>query len=94
MPLPEPQEAVASHIRPEDDPGSEAAEPVRPEWLRPAPEGTSWITGEGEGASLALKGNAPALRAALHAGIREEDYVTTVKALRQFVRNAGGTITP
>ncbi|MEU3885019.1 MULTISPECIES: hypothetical protein [Streptomyces] len=85
---------MASHIRPEDDPGSEAAEPVRPEWLRPAPEGTSWITGEGEGASLALKGNAPALRAAPRAGISEEDYVTTVKVLRRFVRNAGGTITP
>ncbi|MET8706553.1 hypothetical protein [Streptomyces californicus] len=85
---------MAPHIRPEDDPGSEAAEPVRPEWLRPAPEGTSWITGEGEGARLALKGNAPALRAAPRAGIREEDYVTTVKALRRFVRNAGGTITP
>ncbi|MEU1793845.1 hypothetical protein [Streptomyces californicus] len=85
---------MASHIRPEDDPGSEAAEPVRPEWLRPAPEDTSWITGEGEGASLALKGNAPALRAAPRAGISEEDYVTTVKVLRRFVRNAGGTITP
>ncbi|MDW4913030.1 hypothetical protein [Streptomyces californicus] len=85
---------MASYIRPEDDPGSEAAEPVRPEWLRPAPEGTSWITGEGEGASLALKGNAPALRAAPRAGISEEDYVTTVKVLRRFVRNAGGTITP
>ncbi|MFD8586192.1 hypothetical protein ACFV2A_25245 [Streptomyces californicus] len=85
---------MASHIRPEDDPDSEAAEPVRPEWLRPAPEGTSWITGEGEGARLALKGNAPALRAAPRAGISEEDYVTTVKVLRRFVRNAGGTITP
>ncbi|MFG3427211.1 hypothetical protein [Streptomyces californicus] len=46
-----------------------------------------------KGNAPALKGNAPALRAALHAGNREEDYVTTVKVLRRFVRNAGGTIT-
>ncbi|WP_179891912.1 hypothetical protein [Streptomyces sp. sk226] len=85
---------MASYIRPEDDPGSEAAESVRPEWLRPAPEGTSWITEEGVRAHLALKGDAPALRAALHAGISEEEYVTTVKAPRRFVRSAGGTITP
>ncbi|MFE9459140.1 hypothetical protein [Streptomyces californicus] len=57
------------------------------------PEGTSWITEEGERARLALKGNAPAIRAELHAGVSDEDYVTTVKVLRQFVRNAGGTIT-
>ncbi|MGV0099916.1 MarR family transcriptional regulator [Streptomyces californicus] len=94
MTLPELQEAMASYIQPQDDLAAEAAELVRRGWLRQDAGGALWITEEGEQARLALKGNAPALRAALHAGIREEDYVTTVKVLRRFVRNAGGTITP
>lgn len=31
------------------------------------------------------------MRAALHEGIPDADFVTTVKVLRQLVRNAGGT---
>ncbi|MFH8881373.1 hypothetical protein [Streptomyces californicus] len=68
MALHELQEAMASYIRPKDDLDSEAAESVRPEWLRPAPGGALWITEEGELARLGLKSNAPALLAAPHAG--------------------------
>ena len=38
-----------------------------------------------------LARNAPAILAALHAGIDDADYVTTVKVLQQLIRNAGGT---
>lgn len=38
-----------------------------------------------------LARNAPAIRAVLHAGIDDADYVTTVKVLQQLIRNAGGT---
>ncbi|MCF3169327.1 MULTISPECIES: MarR family transcriptional regulator [Streptomyces] len=94
MTLPELQEAMASYIQPQDDLATEAAELVRRGWLRQDADGALWITEEGERARLDLKRNTPALLAALHAGISVEDYVTTVKVLRQFVRNAGGTITP
>ncbi|MFI1188960.1 MarR family transcriptional regulator [Streptomyces californicus] len=94
MTLPELQEAMASYIRREDDLVSDAAELVRRGWLRQDAGGALWITEEGEQARLGLKRNAPAIRAVLHAGISDEDYVTTVKVLRRFIRNAGGTTAP
>jgi hypothetical protein len=38
-----------------------------------------------------LARNAPAIRAALHEGIDDADYVTTVKVLQRLIRNAGGS---
>ncbi|MFH9265835.1 MarR family transcriptional regulator [Streptomyces sp. NPDC017546] len=92
MTVPELQRAMASYIRPEDDLAVAAGELVQRGWLTRDAAGRLWITEEGEQARLDLKRNAPAIRAALHAGISDADYVTTVKVLRQLVRNAGGAV--
>ncbi|MFJ6510776.1 MarR family transcriptional regulator [Streptomyces sp. NPDC091406] len=92
MTLPELQQAMASYIRPEDDLAVEAEGLVERGWLRRGGEGRLWITDAGEQARLDLKRNAPAIRAALHEGIPDADYVTTVKVLRRLIRNAGGAV--
>lgn len=43
------------------------------------------------GVYLAIFATAPAIRAALHEGIDDADYVTTLKVLQQLIRNSGGT---
>ncbi|MEU4179353.1 MarR family transcriptional regulator [Streptomyces sp. NPDC026589] len=88
--LPELQQAMASYIRPEDDLAVAAEELVQRGWLARDAGGRLWITEEGEQARLDLARNAPAIRAALHEGISDTDYVTTVKVLRQLIRNATG----
>ncbi|MEW1639922.1 MarR family winged helix-turn-helix transcriptional regulator [Streptomyces sp. NPDC093801] len=84
------QAAMSSYIRPEDDLAAEAAVLVERGWLTRDAEDRLWLTEEGERARVGLARNAPAIRAALHAGIDDADYVTTVKVLRQLIRNAGG----
>ncbi|WP_103532570.1 transposase [Streptomyces sp. SM11] len=91
MTVPELQQAMASYIRPEDDLAAEAEALVERGWLTRDSGGRLWITEAGEQARVDLKRNAPAIRAALHEGIDDTDYVTTMKVLRQLIRNAGGT---
>ncbi|AUY52040.1 MarR family transcriptional regulator [Streptomyces sp. CB01881] len=92
MTLPELREAMRSYIRPEDDLAAESAVLVERGWLRRDGEDRLWLTGEGERARVDLARNAPAIRAALHEGVDDADYVTTVKVLQQLIRNAGGTV--
>ncbi|MFE9928489.1 MarR family transcriptional regulator [Streptomyces sp. NPDC005533] len=92
MTLPELREAMASYIRPEDDLAVEAAVLLERGWLTRDAEDRLWLTEEGEQARVDLARNAPAIRAALHEGIPDTDYVTTVKVLHQLIRNAGGTV--
>ncbi|NEY31812.1 MarR family transcriptional regulator [Streptomyces sp. PRKS01-65] len=92
MTLPELREAMASYIRPEDDLAAEAEELLARGWLTEDTEGRLWLTPEGEKARVDLARNAPAIRAALHEGIDDADYVTTVKVLQQLIRNAGGRV--
>ncbi|MFF2196102.1 MarR family transcriptional regulator [Streptomyces sp. NPDC058157] len=89
MTVPELREAMASYIRPEDDLAAEAAVLVERGWLRRDAEERLWLTGAGEEARVRLALNGPAIRAALHEGIDDADYVTAVKVLRQLIRNAG-----
>ncbi|MFE9406503.1 MarR family transcriptional regulator [Streptomyces sp. NPDC006530] len=91
MTLPELREAMASYIRPEDDLAAEAEVLLERGWLNRDAEGRLWLTQEGEQARVDLARNAPAIRAALHEGIDDADYVTTVKELQRLIRNAGGT---
>ncbi|NEB36300.1 MarR family transcriptional regulator [Streptomyces sp. SID14515] len=91
MTVPELQQAMASYIRPEDDLAVEAEALVERGWLNRDAGGRLWLTEVGEQARVDLKRNAPAIRAALHEGISDADYVTTVKVLRRLIRNAGGT---
>ncbi|MFJ3786165.1 MarR family transcriptional regulator [Streptomyces sp. NPDC090093] len=92
MTLPELREATASYIRPEDDLAVEAEGLLERGWLTQDTKGRLWLTEEGEQARVDLARNAPAIRAALHEGIDDADYVTTVKVLQQLIRNAGGAI--
>ncbi|MCI3934970.1 MarR family winged helix-turn-helix transcriptional regulator [Streptomyces sp. AN091965] len=92
MTLPELREAMSLYIRPEDDLAEASAVLVERGWLRRDDEDRLWLTEEGERARVDLARSAPAIRAALHEGIDDADYVTTVKVLGQLIRNAGGTM--
>ncbi|MFI0914638.1 MarR family winged helix-turn-helix transcriptional regulator [Streptomyces abikoensis] len=91
MTLTELREAMASYIRPEDDLAAESKVLVERGWLTRDAEDRLLLTEKGEHARVDLARNAPAIRAALHQGISDADYVTTVKVLRQLIRNANGT---
>jgi hypothetical protein len=82
---------MARCIRPEDDLAAEAEALPERGWLTRDAEERLWLTEEGERARVDLARNAPAIRAALHEGIDDADYVTTLKVLRQLILNAGGT---
>ncbi|MFE5604909.1 MarR family transcriptional regulator [Streptomyces coelicoflavus] len=92
MTLPELREAMASYIRPEDDLAAEAEGLLERGWLTQDTEDRLWLTPDGEQARVDLARNAPAIRAALHEGIDDADYVTTVKVLQRLIRNAGGKV--
>ncbi|MFB6550356.1 MarR family transcriptional regulator [Streptomyces sp. NPDC056405] len=90
MTLPELRAAMASYIRPEDDLAAEAEVLLDRGWLTRDAEDRLWLTDKGEQARVDLARSAPAIRAALHQGIDDADYVTTVKVLQQLIRNADG----
>ncbi|MEV7550725.1 MarR family winged helix-turn-helix transcriptional regulator [Amycolatopsis sp. NPDC089917] len=83
--------AMVSYIRPEDDLAAEAEVLLERGWLTRDTANRLWLTEEGEQARVDLARNAPAIRAVLHEGIDDADYVTTVKVLQRLIRNAGGT---
>ncbi|MGW1767227.1 MarR family transcriptional regulator [Streptomyces sp. NPDC002073] len=90
MTLSELQKAMSSYIRPEDDLAAESAVLVERGWLTLDAEHRLWLTEEGEKARVDLARNAPAIRAALHEGIDDSEYITTLKVLQRLIRNAGG----
>lgn len=92
MTLSELRQAMTSYIRPEDDLAAEAEVLLERGWLARDAEHRLWLTEEGERARVGLARNAPAIRAALHEGIDDADYVTTLKVLRRLIRNAGGSV--
>lgn len=92
MTLPELRKAMTSYLRPEDDLAAEAEGLLERGWLTRDAEDRLWLTPEGEQARVDLARNAPAIRAALHEGIDDTDYVTAVKVLQQLIRNANGAV--
>ncbi|MFE6614578.1 MarR family transcriptional regulator [Amycolatopsis sp. NPDC057786] len=92
MTLPELREAMTSYLRPEDDLKAAAEVLLNRGWLTQDAEDRLWLTKEGEQARVDLARNAPAIRAALHEGIDDADYVTTLKVLQQLIRNTGGIV--
>ncbi|MEU9038044.1 MarR family winged helix-turn-helix transcriptional regulator [Streptomyces sp. NPDC048352] len=90
MTLPELRAAMALYLRAEDDLAAEAEVLLERGWLRRDTEDRLWLTEEGEQARVDLARNAPAIRAALHEGIDDADYVTTLKVLQRLIHNAGG----
>jgi len=90
MTVPELQQAMQTYIRPEDDLTAESVVLVERGWLTRDGDGRLWITEAGEDARAGLKRHAPAIRARIHQGIDDADYVTALKVLRQMIRNTGG----
>jgi hypothetical protein len=92
MTLPELQQAMRSYIRPEDDLKAEAEILLERGWLTRDAEGRLWITEPGDEARARLKQHAPAIRARIHQGIDDADYVTALKVLQRMIDNVrGGT---
>ncbi|MFC0027939.1 MarR family transcriptional regulator [Micromonospora chaiyaphumensis] len=92
MTVPELQEAMATYIRPEDDLHAEAQVLLDRGWLSRESEGRLWITDAGEQARVDLKTHAPAIRARIHEGIDDADYVTALKVLRRMIENTGRSL--
>ncbi|MFI6925875.1 MarR family transcriptional regulator [Nonomuraea spiralis] len=90
MTIPELQQAMSSYIRPEDDLEAEAEVLVERGWLTRDGDGRLWITERGDEARASLKQHAPAIRARIHQGIDEADYVTTLKVLQRMIDNVRG----
>ncbi|MBL7258981.1 MarR family winged helix-turn-helix transcriptional regulator [Paractinoplanes lichenicola] len=90
MTLAELEAAMTTYLRREDD-LAEAAEPlVERGWLRRDEDDRLWITDAGEEALAELKTLTPAIRDAIHEGIDDADYATTVAVLQRMIRNVGG----
>lgn len=90
--VPELQRAMSSYLRAEDDLDAEAMALLERGWLTRDEEGRLRITEAGEEARVSIKRHAPAIRAQIHKGIDDADYVTTLRVLRQLIRNTGGSI--
>ncbi|MBO3738777.1 MarR family transcriptional regulator [Actinoplanes flavus] len=84
--VPELRQAMSDYLRPEDDLAAEAAVLAGRGWLR-EDDGRWWITPEGEAARVGMKSHAPAIRARIHEGIADADYVTTLRVLQKMISN-------
>ncbi|BEL07026.1 hypothetical protein Q0Z83_052170 [Actinoplanes sichuanensis] len=81
--------AMSSYLRAEDDLVVEAEALVERGWLTRDGDRLS-ITGAGETARLEMKKAGPAIRARIHEGIPDADYVTALKVLHRMIANVGG----
>ncbi|MEU4158571.1 MarR family transcriptional regulator [Actinoplanes sp. NPDC026670] len=84
--LPQLEAAMSSYLRAEDDLATEATELVRRGWLIRDGDRLS-ITEAGEAARLEMKKAGPAIRARIHEGIPDADYVTALKVLHRMIAN-------
>lgn len=92
MTIPELEMAMVSYLRSEDDLEAEADSLIQRGWLRRDCHGLLWLTEDGEEARVSLKRFAPEIRAEIHAGITDADYVVALTVLRQMIRNTGGSL--
>ncbi|MFK0255220.1 MarR family transcriptional regulator [Streptomyces sp. NPDC090445] len=90
MTVPELRRAMAAYLRSEDDLEAEAEVLLGQGRLTRDGEGRLWITEAGEEARTRIKEHAPSIRARIHEGVDDADYVTALKVLRQMLRNTGG----
>ena len=90
MTVAELRQAMSSYLRREDDLEAEAAAAVERGWLARDDEGRLRITEAGDAARAGLGRHAPAIRARIHEGITDADYVTALKVLRRMIGNTGG----
>ncbi|WP_305782784.1 MarR family transcriptional regulator [Symbioplanes lichenis] len=82
--------AMSTYLRREDDLGAEAEVLVERGWLAVDGVGRLTITDAGERARLDMRSHAPEIRAAIHEGIDDADYETTVRVLQRMIRNTSG----
>ncbi|MEU4842455.1 MarR family winged helix-turn-helix transcriptional regulator [Nocardia testacea] len=87
MTIAELEDAMSTYLRAEDNLQSEAEVLVERGWLTRDSEGRLWITESGDKARAGLKSHAPAIGDRIRQGIDEADYITTMKVLRQLIRN-------
>ncbi|MFD7455898.1 MULTISPECIES: MarR family winged helix-turn-helix transcriptional regulator [unclassified Streptomyces] len=87
MTVPELRQAMASYLRPEDDLAAEAEVLLERGWLSRDADGRWWLTKAGEAARVDLKQHAPAIRARIHEGVDDADYVTALKVLQRMIHN-------
>ncbi|MGX1135399.1 hypothetical protein RKD49_007589 [Streptomyces glaucescens] len=87
MTVPELRQAMASYLRPEDDLASEAEVLLERGWLIRDADGRWWLSEAGEAARVDLRKHAPAIRARIHEGVDDADYVTAVKVLQRMIHN-------
>ncbi|OKH88505.1 MarR family winged helix-turn-helix transcriptional regulator [Streptomyces uncialis] len=92
MTIRELQRAMATYLREEDDLAAESEGLLERGWLTRDGEGRLWITEVGDEARAGLKRHAPVIRDRIHEGIDDADYVTTLKVLRQMLRNTGSEL--
>ncbi|GIF13889.1 MarR family winged helix-turn-helix transcriptional regulator [Actinoplanes teichomyceticus] len=90
--VPELRQAMKSYLRAEDDLEAEAEVLLERGWLTRDDDGRLWLTGSGEEARVRLKQHAPEIRAHIHQGIDDADYVTALKVLMRMIRNTGGSV--
>jgi hypothetical protein len=84
------RQAMSSYLRQEDDLAAEAEVLHERGLLTRDGDDRYWITGAGEQARLDWARHAPAIRARIHDGIDDADYVSALKVLRQMIRNTAG----
>ncbi|WP_208020988.1 hypothetical protein [Verrucosispora sioxanthis] len=82
---------MSSYLRAEDDLDAEARVLRERGWLTSDGDGRLRITDAGEEARVTVARHAPTIRAQIHKGIDDADYVTALKVLRQLIRNTGGS---
>ncbi len=60
------------------------------EWLATAEDGRLRLTDAGRAAKARIKERVVGIRAEMHDGITDEEYVAVLKVLRRMIRNTGG----
>ncbi len=89
--VPQLRQAISAYLRPEDDLAGEAEVLLERAWLRVDAAGRLWITDAGQARCAEFRAHAPAIRAQIHAGIDDADYVTALTVLQRMIRNTGVT---
>lgn len=92
MTVPELRQAMSTYLRSEDDLDAEAEVLLERGWLTRDDVGQLWITESGDEARADFKRHAPAIRARIHQGINDSDYVTALKVLQRMIRNTGSSL--
>ena len=85
--LPELSEAMSTYLRPEDDLAAESETLLARGLIARDDAGRLAITPAGDEARLTVAARSPEIRAAIHRGIDDADYVTTLKVLQRMIRN-------